>query len=146
MVSILMAELITDQVLPPKPHLQENSHTRPCFHWQFFCPSASCCDISARPKTSSLNCHQPCLRWIKTSWLPLRDVPQKCHFYSRQVTHQLPVFLSLQEEGAEGGDGKEAAAADLDFPMLNFPLMTLQAASLTSVWGTCGWHHCMQGS
>lgn len=35
MVSILMAELIKDQILPPQPLLQENSYTMLLFHQQF---------------------------------------------------------------------------------------------------------------
>lgn len=35
MVSILMDELIKDQILPPQPLLQENSYTTMLFHQQF---------------------------------------------------------------------------------------------------------------
>lgn len=105
-VSILMSEVIKNQILPPQPLLQENSYTRLLFHQQFFCPSARHYDISARTKTSSLNCHQPCLRRIKTPQLPPCDVPQKCHFYPQQVTPQLTVSMSFQGEGAEGGKGE----------------------------------------
>lgn len=111
MVSILLSELIKDQILHPQPLLQENSYMRLLFHQQIFCPSARHYDISARTKTSSLNCHQPCLRRIKTPQLPPCDVSQKCHFYLQQVTPQLTVSMSFQGEGAEGGKGEMMAAA-----------------------------------
>ena len=143
-----MAELIKDQILPPQQLLQENSYTMLLFHQQFFCPSARRYDISARTKTSSLNCHQPCLRWIKTSQLPPGDVSQKCHFYPRQVMPQLTVFMSFQEEGAEGGKRERRRRQPLAwlltcwfcFPRPNFPLLSLWDTSYTSACGTYSWH------
>lgn len=142
-----MAELIKDQTLPPQTLLQEN-YTTLLFHQQFFCPSARRYDISARTKTSSLNCHQPRLRRIKTSQLPPCDVSQKCHFYPQQVTPQLTVFMSFQEEGAEGGKGErrwqQPSACLLTcwfrFPRPIFPLLALWDTSYTSAWCTYSWH------
>lgn len=98
-----MSELIKDQILHPQPLLQESSYMRLLFHQQFFSPPAWHYDISARTETSSLNCHQSCLGWIKTPQLPPCDVSQKCHFYLQQVMPQLTVSMSFQGEGAEGG-------------------------------------------
>ena len=134
-------------MLPPQPLLQENSYTKLLFHQKLFCPSARRCDTSAHTKTSSLNCHQPCLRRIKTSQLPPCDVPQKCHFYPQQVTPQLTVFMSFQEEGAEGGKGerRQQPLASLltrwfCFPRTNFPVLALWDTSHTSACGTHSWH------
>lgn len=136
--SILMAELTKNQILPPKPLLQQNSCTRLFLHWQFFCPSA----ISAQTQTP-LNCHQSCLRWIKTSQPPLCDVPEKCHFYRLQVTHQLTAFLSLQAEGAEGGREAEADPALTAHTLILIPKAKCSvnnSTSLTSAYCTYDQH------
>lgn len=133
-----MAELTKNQILPPKPLLQQNSCTRLFLHWQFFCPSA----ISAQTQTS-LNCHQSCLRWIKTSQPPLCDVPEKCHFYRLQVTHQLTAFLSLQAEGAEGGREAEADPALTAHTLILIPKAKCSvnnSTSLTSAYCTYDQH------
>lgn len=136
-----MSGLIKEQILPPQPLLQENSCTRLFFHQQFFCPSAWHYDISARTKTSSLNCHQPRPRRIKTPQLPPCDVSQKCHLYPQQVMPQLTVSMSLQGEGAEGGKGERRRQQPLTwlltcwicFLMPNFPLLTLWDTPYTPV-------------